>query len=214
MKKQIWKKVSALMLAFVFLLSMTGCSGKSSEEAEPEAEDPKYSVSIRGTEIMVGETTVQTILDAGMDVTWSEMTSDNQIQEYTVDPEMELEANSYYTGASIWVTDSTFAHISFVTEEEAVTLGDAVIARLEFSLSSQEEDKAAQAEIEFDGVPVTELTRKEAGERYPDFTGDNAMWFSTGLKDYSYGLYYDSNSGNMIKFSVERKYDVDWTGEG
>ena len=83
------------------------------EEPEPEVEEPLYPVSIRGTEIRVGETTVQALLDAGMEVTWSEMTSDMQIEEYVVDPEMELEANSYYSGASIWVTDSTFAHISF-----------------------------------------------------------------------------------------------------
>lgn len=210
MKKKYWKLFSMLLLACLLALSANGCSGKE-EEPEPEVEEPLYPVSIRGTEIRVGETTVQALLDAGMEVTWSEMTSDMQIEEYVVDPEMELEANSYYSGASIWVTDSTFAHISFVTDEEAVRMGDAVIARLEFGLSFNEEDKEAQSEILFDGIPVTELNREKAGEHFPDFTGDNVQWFSTGLRDYDYSMGFYSTSTELTRLSVERNYDVDWS---
>ena len=96
MKKKYWKLFSMLLLACLLALSVNGCSGKE-EEPEPEVEEPLYPVSIRVTEIRVGETTVQALLDAGMEVTWSEMTSDMQIEEYVVDPEMELEANSYYS---------------------------------------------------------------------------------------------------------------------
>ncbi len=211
MKKRMWRHGSLLVLLLT-VLTVTGCSGGSKTEPEPEVEEPVYTVSIGDTQIRVGETKVQALLDAGMNVTWSEMTSDNQIQEYTVDPEMELEANSYYTGGSVWITESTFAHVSFATEDESVKLGDAVIARMEFNLSFREEDKEAQAEIAFDGVPVTEMTREKAGELYPDFTGDEVMWFSTGLKNYDYGLYFDSSSGGLMKFSAEYRYDVDWSG--
>lgn len=210
MKRKVWKLFSMLMLAFLLALSASGCSGKE-EEPEPEVEEPLYMVSIRGTEIRVGETTVQTLLDAGMEVTWSEMTPDMQIEEYVVDPEMELEANSYYSGGSIWVTESTFAHIAFVTDEEAVKLGDAVIAYLEFGLSFNEEDKAAQSEILFDGTPLTELNRDKAGEQFPDFTGDNVQWFSTGLREYKYSMGFDSTSKELTKLSVGKNYDVDWS---
>lgn len=196
----------------IFAASAAGC-GKQTQDGNEESEaseEPLYPVSINGTEIRVGETTMQTLLDAGFKVTVSEMTPDNQINEYEVDPTIELEPNMYYTGGSIWITEHTFAHISFVTGETAGTLGDATVARLEVNLSSQE-DVANLEKIEFNGTPVTELSREKAGEDYPDFTGDEGMWFSTGGSDYKYGLYFDRSSGTLNSFSVECKYDVDWS---
>ena len=103
------------------------------------------------------------------------MTPDNQINEYEIDPELELEANMYYSGGSVWITDSTFMHISF------------------------------------NEVSVAELNREKAGELFPDFTGDENMWFSTAnLREYDYFTAYDTD-GNLMKFLAEKKYDVDWS---
>ena len=155
----------------------------------------------------MGETTVQALLDQGLNVGWV----DENYERVDVDPSMELEPNSYYTGGSIRLNDNIFAQISFVTEEEAIPLGEAVIARLEFYMHS-EDDPAVLSKIEFDGVPVTELTREKAGEMYPDWTGDEVMWLKYGL-EYKYDLNFDMTSGQMTKFSVEREYDVDWSGD-
>ena len=97
------------------------------------------------------------LLDQGLNVGWV----DENYERVDVDPSMELEPNSYYTGGSIRLNDNIFAQISFVTEEEAIPLGEAVIARLEFYMHS-EDDPAVLSKIEFDGVPVTELTRDVA----------------------------------------------------
>lgn len=94
-------KTGMILLAAAALLS--GCSGKSGKEETTSAEPAQvlYPVAIDGKEILVGETTVQTLLDQGMNVTVSEMTEDKQINQYEIDPEAELEPNTYYTGGSI-----------------------------------------------------------------------------------------------------------------
>ena len=173
--KTMRKKRYIIGLILTALVLMTaGCA--SGEKEEEKAEEVLYPVSIDGTEIFVGETTVQALLDKGFKVTVSEMTADKQINEYEIDPEEMLEANSYYSGASIWLTDSSFAHVSLATDEENIRMGDAVIAYMEFSLSAT--DRTGLDKIAFNGVPVTELTREKAGEVFPDFTGDQNMLFS------------------------------------
>lgn len=203
MKKYIKSAVLALILVLAFM-SLSACSG--TEEKEEKEEEVLIPISINGTEIRIGETTVQALLDQGIDVYWV----DDNYERVTVDPNQTLEANAYYSGGNISVTDDIYAQISLVTDEEAIPMGQAVIARLEFRLYS-EEDPAALEQIAFDGVKVTELTRDKAGEMYPDWTGDENMWLHYGL-EYQYSLHFDSSTGRLTQFTIEREYDVDWTG--
>lgn len=199
-------KILALALALVLALaSLTACSG-GEEEPEAGAEEVLLPIRVNGTEIKVGETTVQALLDQGIDVYWV----DENYERVTVDPDEILEANAYYSGGYISVTEDIDAQISLVTDEEEIPMGQAVIARLEFRLYG-EEDPAALDKIEFDGVKAAELTRDKAGEMYPDWTGDENMWLKYGL-EYRYDLNFDSSTGKLTQFTVERKYDVDWTG--
>lgn len=206
--KTIRKKRYIIGLILTALVLMTaGCA--SGEKEEEKAEEVLYPVSIDGTEILVGETTVQALLDKGFKVTVSEMTADKQINEYEIDPEEMLEANSYYSGASIWLTDSSFAHVSLATDEENIRMGDAVIAYMEFSLSAT--DRTGLDKIAFNGVPVTELTREKAGEVFPDFTGDQNMLFSQPtMLEYQYFMGFGAD-GMLTQFSVKKDYDVDYS---
>lgn len=209
--KKMWKRWSAAWILLAVLMTAAGCGGK--EESEPEKEpEPVYPVSINGAEILIGETTVQTLLDQGLSITVSESSPDmKEITQYEVDPESELEANSYYSGGSIWITEHCFAHIAIVTDEEAVKMGDAVIGYLEFSLVSAEDETLDK--LMFNGVPISELNREKAGEIFPDFSGDQNMWFSTAvLMDYEYFMGFDTD-GNMTKLSVKKNYDVDWNSK-
>lgn len=200
--KNIAKALCTLLALILILPACSAGSGESSGESSEKL----LPITINGTEIRIGETTVQALLDQGMNVGWV----DENYERVDVDPSMELEPNAYYTGGSINVSENVFAHISFVTEDKAVPLGEAVIARLEFSLVG-EEDKSVLEKIAFDGVPITELTREKAGEMYPDWTGDEVMWLKYGL-EYKYDLNFDMTSGQMTKFSASREYDVDWSG--
>lgn len=200
-----------LCLAMVMIMLLAaGCGGEEKGASdEPEIEEVLYPITINGKEIRVGETKVQTLLDDGFKVTVSDMDENMQITQYEIDPDAMLDANSYYTGGSVWITDSTFAHISIVTDEEPVRMGDAVIARLEFNLSSRE-DEAELAKIMFNGIPVNELTRERAGEEFPDFTGDDNMWFSSyKMREYEYFMSF--SEGKLNSFHAEKNYDVDWS---
>lgn len=203
------KKAHALLclILALFTLFLSACSQEGSKDGQEEKEgEVLLPISINGKEIRVGETTLQTLLDEGLDVSWV----DENYQRITIDPTTELEANSYYTGGSIKVTDNMSFSISLATEEEAVPLGQAVIARLEVNMAA-EDDKSVLEKISFDGVPVTELTQKKAAEKYPDWTGNEVMWLHYGL-EYKYDLVFDMSTGALTGFTVTRVYDVDWNG--
>jgi len=201
------KKIRPLfcLVLAALMLFLPACSQDESEDS-PKEEEVLLPISINGKEIRVGETTVQTLLDEGLNVSWV----DDNFERITVDPATQLEANSYYSGGSIQVTDNMSFSISMVTDEEEVSLGQAVIARLELNMAA-EDDESVLKTISFDGVPVTELTREKAGEKYPDWSGDENMWLHYGL-EYKYSLGFNNATGNLHSFTVERTYDVDWNG--
>ncbi len=200
-------RVLFCLLLTALMLFLAACSkGEEGDGKDSGSDEVLLPISINGKEIRVGETTVQTLLDEGFEVSWV----DESFNRITVDPTTQLEADSYYTGGSIKVTDNMSFLISFTTGEEAVPLGEAVIARLELTAAG-EDDKSVLETISFDGVPITELTQKKAAEKYPDWTGNETMWLHYGL-EYKYDLNFDMSTGYLNKFAVERTYDVDWNG--
>ena len=211
--KKLLKKWSFVGLSLIFIvMTLTGCSGENNDDKTANKPEEKlYPITIEGQEILVGQTTVSTLLDKGFKVTVSEMTPDKQINKYEIDPNEELEANSYYTGGSIQINDSPSALISLATDEKSVKMGDAVIARLEFTFVS--EDRSYLDNIQFNGVSVNELSRDKAKEMFPDFTGDDNMWFSpASMTEYKYFLSF-SWEGQLQNFYIEKKYDVDWSNK-
>ncbi len=211
--KKLLKKWSFVGLSLIFIvMTLTGCSGENNDDKTANKPEEKLDpITIEGQEILVGQTTVSALLDKGFKVTVSEMTPDKQINKYEIDPNEELEANSYYTGGSIQINDSLSALISLATDEKSVKMGDAVIARLEFTFVS--EDRSYLDNIQFNGVSVNELSRDKAKEMFPDFTGDDNMWFSpASMTEYKYFLSF-SWEGQLQNFYVEKKYDVDWSNK-
>lgn len=204
MNKKKNRSLLCLMLA-VLMLSLSACGANDDGADQEDNTEVLLPISINDKEIKVGETTLQTLLDEGFEVSWM----DENYERITIDPSTQLEANSYYTGGSIKVSEGLSFMISLATDEE-VPLGQAVIARLEATLAT-ETDKSILEKIAFDGVPVTELTQEKAAEKYPDWTGNEVMWLHYGL-EYKYDLNFDMSTGYLNKFAVERTYDVDWNG--
>ncbi|MCI9142152.1 MAG: hypothetical protein HFH87_05935 [Lachnospiraceae bacterium] len=203
------KKIAVVLTLLMSMALLAGCgqSNEPSEEEEPPEE--VYPISINGIEVRVGETTVQTLLDGGYKVTVSEMDSNNHITEYEIDPEEQLEAMSYYSGASVWITDSTFAHISMATTIPA-KMGDAVIARLEFYMGGEPEEWGI---VSLNGVPVNEINQDKGHEMFPDFSIYDYYMVKYG-KDYNYSFNFSQQNDLLNHFSVEKEYDVDWNGDG
>lgn len=204
MNKKKNRSLLCLMLA-VLMLSLSACGANDDGADQEDNTEVLLPISINDKEIKVGETTLQTLLDEGFEVSWV----DENYERITIDPSTQLEANSYYTGGSIKVSEGLSFMISLATDEE-VPLGQAVIARLEATLAT-ETDKSILEKIAFDGVPVTELTQEKAAEKYPNWTGNEVMWLHYGL-EYKYDLNFDMSTGYLNKFAVERTYDVDWNG--
>ena len=210
MKKKIVTKKSAVVALVLLLGAMliTGCGQDGGESKEKEPALPLYPVTVNGTEIRMGETTVQALLDQGLSVTVSEMDSNHQITKYEIDPEAILEPNSFYSGASIQISDSIFAHISMVTEDEVVRMGDSTIAWLEFYLGGDAEERA---NITLNGVPVNEIDHDKAIEMFPEFSSYDNYMSSKYDPIYEYSLSFSQQDGLLSKFIIKRKYDVDWS---
>lgn len=210
MKKKIVTKKSAVVALVLLLGAMliTGCGQDGGESKEKEPALPLYPVTVNGTEIRMGETTVQALLDQGLSVTVSEMDSNHQITKYEIDPEAILEPNSFYSGASIQISDSIFAHISMVTEDEVVRMGDSTIAWLEFYLGGDAEERA---NITLNGVPVNEIDQDKAIEMFPEFSSYDNYMSSKYDPIYEYSLIFSQQDGLLSKFIIKRKYDVDWS---
>lgn len=202
--------ITALALLFGTMLLMTGCGQDDSADKEKKPDLPLYPVTINGTEIRVGETTVQALLDQGLSVTVSEMDSNNHVTQYEVDPETILEPNSFYSGASVHIADNIFAHIAMATGATAVRMGDATIAWLEFYLGG---DPEARSIIMLNGVPVNEINQEKAIEMFPDFNSYTNYMASKYDSFYKYTLSFSQQDGLLSKFLLERNYDVDWSGD-
>ena len=76
-----------LLAALILLLPACSKDGGSSGSGEDKGET-LLPISVNGKEIRVGETTVQTLLDEGFDVSWV----DEDYNRIVVDPSTELEA--------------------------------------------------------------------------------------------------------------------------
>ncbi len=204
MKKKKIRSLLCFMMA-VLMLSLTACSTSDEGSEDKEATEVLLPVSIGGIEIKVGETPIQSRMDQGLEISWV----DEEYNRIIVDPTTELEAKTYYTGGSIDLSDNVFFKVSFVTDEKMVPLGEAVIAYIELHVLP-DADQSLLDQIAFDGVPFKEMTQKKAVEKYSDWSGDEIMWLNYGT-DYKYLLTFDIATGDLTGFTVERKYDVDWT---
>lgn len=209
-KDIIVKKSTVMALALLIgAILITGCGQDGGESREKEPSLPLYPVVINGTEIRMGETSVQTLLDQGLSVTVSEMDSNNQITKYEIDPEAILEPNSFYSGASVQISDSIFAHIAMATDDVAVRMGDSTIAWMEFYLGGDETERAG---ITLNGVPVNEINQEKAIEMFPEFSSYDNYMASKYDPIYEYSLSFSQQDGLLSKFIIKRKYDVDWSG--
>ena len=130
--------------AMVFLAAAAGCGG------EKEA---IYPLSVDGTEIMLDQTTMQEIFDAGFTVSVRDDSS-GSVQWYEIEADMMLDAESVYTGIYIGKNDERYALISVVTED-ACQVRDSVV----YALKSTEE---GIGKIAISSVLLTDLTEEKA----------------------------------------------------
>lgn len=205
MKKTAAKGIVLFMMA----AALAGCSGdkKTIGEPEPKTEasgslftlsQVELPVSIQGSEFIVGQTTIQEILDDGFELMVSEWDG-NDIIQHELDPNDLLRAGTKNTEISFWITNASFARLSIAAKTEDVRTGDASITRLELHLSNEAEK--LPSDILIDGVPVTELTRTRAGEMFPDFEQDSLSVTQRG-EDYECALMFNPQTLKLYHFTL------------
>lgn len=210
------KHVSAKGIAvFLTMAVLTGCSqDKKPEDQAPstlstgtQEELPEFSpsdvpVTIDDHEIIVGETTIQELLEDEFPLMVSEWDEDH-IDQHEVDPDEELEAGSENNEISFWVTDSVFARVSVEARTEAVRVGDAPITRLELHLSHDMETLPQNVLVK--GVSVAEMSRTRAGELFPDFEQGDLSVSKRG-SEYKCSLLFSPRTLNLYQFSLSDTY--------
>lgn len=194
MKKMV-KQLAALVVGIALSLSLAACSS---------SKDVVYPVTLDGTEIIVGETTLSTLYDAGYTI--MALNIGTKMGSTELDASFELDANSYFTGLYAKKGDVKMATLAIVTDSKAVPASEAVIGTVKVNSELDHPmDKAT-----FDGVTISELTAETTKEHVPDSTirDDGSAAYLHGDK---YSIQVDFENGVPISLEMKRKYDVDYT---
>lgn len=192
-----------LLKGIVVILSLTFLAGCGSREDEPEPEplmlaDHAVPVTIDGEDVIVGQTTLQPLVDAGFPISLAEWDGEH-VTEHEIDPNEILTAGTSLTELSFWLTDSAFIRLSIEAANEDMRLGDAVISRLALHLSHQADTLPDNLMV--NGVAITELSREKAGELFPDFEQAELSVTQHG-EDYRCTLMFSPRTHVMYQFTL------------
>ena len=144
MGKVGWRRLAWIVAGLLLFAFVPGC-GKEKDEI--------YPLTVDGTEIMLDQTTMQEIFDAGFTVLVRDDSS-GTVQWYEIEADMMLDAESVYTGIYIGRNDERYALISIVTKD-ACQVRDSVV----YALKSTEE---GIGKIAISSVLLTDLTEEKA----------------------------------------------------
>lgn len=196
MKETGWKKLAGIAAGVLALLSIMGCGGAGEKEEI-------YPLTVDGTAITLDETTMQTIYDAGFEVSVLD-TSSTPVQWYEVEADMPLDAESVYTGIYIGRDGVKYASVSIVTED-ACAMKDGVI----YALRNTEDglDK-----VTISSVLLTDLTEEKAKEIESRLEANE--YFQSYVTDYKILRIKRENgdTGAVTEMEVEVRYEIDYTG--
>lgn len=222
MLKRILAILTCAALILSFSLVLTGCQNASDdpddeiEYIEPEApEQPKketlYPIVFDNTEILVGETTVQTVLDGGLRVTIMQVdlsSAEFSVIETDIMTDLPMEANTFYSGAAVRMGEVVKANVSLITGDSEVPMSETIIGDLELDLAEVSAEELAK--IKFNGVALSEMTFDKAKSTFPEFDGDETEYHKEGKK-YSYSMSFENGALKTLK--VARNYTVEYDEE-
>lgn len=188
-----WRNALGIAAALSFLAAAAGC-GSGKEEI--------YPLAVDGTEIVLDQTAMQTIYDAGFEVSVMD-TSTGSIQWYEVEPDMPLDVDSIYTEIYIGKGGEPYAVVGVVTEE-ACAVKNGVI----YSFTSAE---GGLDKISISSVPLTDLTEEKALEIEEKLEA-NGYYQSCVTESKILRITRENGAtGAVTKLEVEVRYDIEDT---
>lgn len=205
-KKILLMGILSIIMAFL----ATGCSDdkQASDEQKENKISLAYPITIDGTEIKIRETTIGELLNNGFEINVLEQNETGSIDRYTIDLDTRAEPDTYYSGGTLSKDNILYGNIALITDKSVDTLKDAVIARLEIRLGTNEFDPK---DISFANIPLSELTFDKANEELKGLEAlGNLKNLMSGRDDeYDISLQFNPDGG-VVVVSVEGIYDIDF----
>lgn len=193
MKRNLMKRAVAAMMSLVFCLTMAACGGGGSDKA--------YPVSLDGTEILVGETTMSALYDAGYTIVAH---GENFTQSMEIEATEQLEADSYYSQIFAKKGEESLIMLAVVTEKSAIPISEAVIANVKLY------NEEGIAKASFDGVAVADLDFDTLKEHVPGAKlNEDGLLASVSGNNYTLFVYYED--GKVTSLEMKKNYDVDFS---
>lgn len=156
------------------------------------------TVNVQGIEIMPGKTKVQELLEGGFQI------ADQQVQNI-IDPEVEAEANSYYTLIQLVKDKKEYGTITIANDSN---LAQAVYKCTVLKIMVYKSDEGAD-EVMVDGIAMNELTYEDLVEKYgePLTSEENTYIGGTEMEWEKNEYYFSVNVGEDEKIqSVKSSY--------
>lgn len=192
------RKRAALCLLLCGLLSLTACSQRKKEAVKD------HTLTIGATQIVVEETPVSTLYDAGYTFAVTTRGGNGENTSTTVAGDTQLGADSVYYGFAVMKDDERQMVVDVVTDDEEVTLADAKISAV-----TVYGDDVSVSNMTFDGVLLTDLTEEKFGELVPESDmGEHSASYRGG--DYSLVCKW-KDSGELEQLQMERLYTAQYS---
>ncbi len=191
MKMDFVKKAAAAAMALVLCLSMAACGAGGKDKA--------YPVSVDGTEIIVGETTMGALYDAGYTIV-----AYGGSESMEIDATEQLEADSYYSQVFAKKGDENLVMLAVVTEKNAIPISEAVIADVEFF------SEEGLAKASFDGVALADLSLDTLKEHVSGISVDEEAGLAS-MAGNNYTLFVYFENGKVTSLEMKKNYDVDYS---
>lgn len=190
-------KVCMVVAILAVCFAIPGCSSSKNIENF-------YSITIDGTDIIVGETTLDALYEAGYSILNPRGEFSN-LEEIAAD--CELEANAAFNQLYVRKDNINFAELTIITGEAEAPASEAVIARVVVCGSDE------ISKISFNGVAVDDLTIEMLEAYLPgaeiDEIGDNASLVRFIEQDLSIFIYY--KDGTPAELEIRVFYDVTYS---
>lgn len=154
------------------------------------------TIKLLDTEVKVGETQIQTLLDAGF-----ELCQYDSGDWYSIPEDVDLDADSYYGDITVIHGEEIIGDISIVTDE-AVPLGEGKVADVIIY------NDAPMDRVSYMGTPLSEMTQEKAKELVPGLedAGDGILNYEKGDYIVRFGYEDDGSFGAMF---LSRYYEVE-----
>lgn len=188
------KKLILCAMAFTLAAALlSACSGGKKGTV--------YPVELDGASIVVNETTLGDLIDAGFDL----YIMDGR-ERTTLDPDLALEGNSAYTSVFVGKDgENAMASLSIIAEKDC-TVRDGLIYHITVM-------ESGVSHASLNGTALTELTPEKAKEIEPNLE-DNDLYQSFVTKNTILRIYRtDGVSGDVEKLEMEYRYNINYSSK-